>query len=501
VEELARAARALRATTFRGPSIAVILMDGWPSSVTENRPEGDLPMRTIRFAVFVAALLAAASLHATTYYVAPALSGGSNTNPGTLSQPFLTIQYAVGAMHPGDTVYVRAGTYNEYVTIWGFNPTPPVNSPVTYVVNYPNEAPVIDGTGLTGKNAMVAIGGGTAYVHFDGFEVRSSATAGIMVYDGNNIAIKYNTVHDCQNWGIVAESSGNTFDTTHDITIDGNTVRRCVLQNSSGTASSWLQALSAIRATAVNITNNYVYENFGEGIDYILSASGTIAGNHVWDNFSGNIYLDNAQNTTVNANFVIAGRAANPSQYYRSGQPAVGIATANETYTTQRPLTGLTITNNIVVRTHTGFQYGNYGYGHGLHYTTVANNTFYQTTQSMLYIEDGANGTHVHDTTTIENNIFDQRTDQYSAQAPSVGITYQYNDWYGGLSGHTMPGAGDITSDPLLANPSGTSDVDFKLTASSPCINTATSSSAPSADYWGIARPRGTGYDIGAHEY
>ena len=48
-----------------------------------------------------------------TYYVSA--SSGSDSNPGTLSEPFETIQAAADIMTPGDTCYIRSGTYRETV--------------------------------------------------------------------------------------------------------------------------------------------------------------------------------------------------------------------------------------------------------------------------------------------------------------------------------------------------------------------------------------------------
>src|SRR5690242_16289147 len=47
------------------------------------------------------------------WYVAPA---GADANPGTLAQPFATVQHAATVAQPGDIVYLRAGTYHETVT-------------------------------------------------------------------------------------------------------------------------------------------------------------------------------------------------------------------------------------------------------------------------------------------------------------------------------------------------------------------------------------------------
>src|SRR5436190_18685183 len=44
-----------------------------------------------------------------TYYVAPR---GADSNPGSQSRPFRTIQHAADIVNPGDTVIVEDGTYN-----------------------------------------------------------------------------------------------------------------------------------------------------------------------------------------------------------------------------------------------------------------------------------------------------------------------------------------------------------------------------------------------------
>ena len=59
-------------------------------------------------------LLSAGPAKAADYYVA---TSGSNSNPGTLAQPFLTIQKAADMVTAGGNVYVRGGTYRETVTM------------------------------------------------------------------------------------------------------------------------------------------------------------------------------------------------------------------------------------------------------------------------------------------------------------------------------------------------------------------------------------------------
>ena len=50
-----------------------------------------------------------------TYYVS---TSGNNSNNGSASSPWRTISYAMqSSLKPGDVVVVKAGTYNESVTI------------------------------------------------------------------------------------------------------------------------------------------------------------------------------------------------------------------------------------------------------------------------------------------------------------------------------------------------------------------------------------------------
>jgi hypothetical protein len=145
------------------------------------------------------------------------------------------------------------------------------------------------------------------------------------------------------------------------------------------------------------------------------------------------------------------------SESFRDGEASPGISVANETYTIQNPANDLTITNNIVLWCLVGFVYWNSRYGGGMHQTLIANKTFYESRSStarLIYIEDGTNS-NVHDTTTITNNIFYQRSGVGYAWAPTVGITWRTNNWYGGTSGTHISGVSDVLANPLLVNAGG----------------------------------------------
>ncbi len=67
----------------------------------------------LSYVVLLACLFSSALLGAD-YYTA--ISNGNDTNPGTSSLPFKTIKKGVSILRPGDTLFIRGGTYAEYIS-------------------------------------------------------------------------------------------------------------------------------------------------------------------------------------------------------------------------------------------------------------------------------------------------------------------------------------------------------------------------------------------------
>ncbi len=107
-----------------------------------------------------------------TYYVS---TTGSDSNPGTLAQPFGTINKGVSVLTPGDTLYIRGGTYSNtsnYNNVIGY-PNAPVpsgtdwNNPVT-ISRYQSETVVINGNDY---GIAFATGTPSSYVIVNGITV------------------------------------------------------------------------------------------------------------------------------------------------------------------------------------------------------------------------------------------------------------------------------------------------------------------------------------------
>lgn len=74
----------------------------------------------------------------TDYFVAP---GGSDSADGTIDHPFATIQHFADLAYPGDTCYLRAGTYRETVTPARSGTA---SAPITFEA-YPGETATVSG--------------------------------------------------------------------------------------------------------------------------------------------------------------------------------------------------------------------------------------------------------------------------------------------------------------------------------------------------------------------
>ena len=83
---------------------------------------------------------------ATEYYVS--VDNGSDSNPGTLNEPWQHIQRAVTELVPGDVCTIRGGTYYEEVFISKLKGTS--KQPITFR-SYPGEFVTFEGTNGTIK--------------------------------------------------------------------------------------------------------------------------------------------------------------------------------------------------------------------------------------------------------------------------------------------------------------------------------------------------------------
>lgn len=151
----------------------------------------------------VAVLTVAPPLPASAYYVSPT---GSDSNPGTVDRPFLTISKGLTTAGSGGLVYVRGGTYAMSSKL-SLTKTATSANP-TRLWAYPAETPLIDSTGNTSDGISIS---GVGY-HLKGLVIMNAGHNGINI-SGHSNTVEFCTVHDNGNTGlhITGGSSGTTY--------------------------------------------------------------------------------------------------------------------------------------------------------------------------------------------------------------------------------------------------------------------------------------------------
>lgn len=425
--------------------------------------------------------------HATNYYVDRNHSSASDTNPGTQELPWLTIQHAEESLVAGDTVYIKAGTYNERII--------PQNSgnPGNYITfaAYSGDVVTVDGDGLS---LPVDWGGlfdisDKSYIKISGLRIINAGpddnNVGILVDNSSHIIIEKNYTYNTVSSGIGVWESDN-------IIIDSNEV---VLACNDGEQ----ECITVAITNTFEIRNNHIHDsgpgtNGGEGIDAKDgSSNGKIYNNHVHHINRLGIYVDawdkHTHDIDVFQNIV----------HDCSGDGLCVVSEAGGL------LENVTIYNNISYKNRwCGFTFGHYGEpvsSRPLKNIKVINNTFYNNGEGDwpggIYIES-QNGENI----VIRNNICSQNL-MFQMQAeegvPLQNFSIDHNliDGYRGYEGEIY-GDAYIEGDARFVNPSS---ANFHLQQNSPAIDNGSSVDAPGVDFDGNSRPQGDGYDMGAFEY
>jgi hypothetical protein len=230
-------------------------------------------------------------------------SGGSDNNPGTIDQPWQTLQKAFDALQPGQIAYLRAGTYGSFCAAFTFGHAGTLTAPIT-VQGYPGERAVLHGqiridgsyfrlsnivaegptcgtwgaSSQQGENMILMTPGLTNHVEVSNSEVYHDGWHAGISAGGDDIWILDNYIHD--NGGFNDTSQVNT---SHGIYYHDGT--RGVVANNL-LEHNRAKGLSArFTANHILVVNNTVVGNGRSGMDVAEST-------YAWT-FANNVVVNN----------------------------------------------------------------------------------------------------------------------------------------------------------------------------------------------------------------
>ena len=415
------------------------------------------------------------------YYVAPT---GDDGNPGTIDQPWRTIQHAADTMVAGDTVWIREGIYHEQVcTVCSGNATD------GYIVfaAYPGETPVINGTGVTTGNIGFLVS--HSYIKLSGLEICNWSDTGIWMEHAGHIEISDCEVHHTF-YGIGAA------DGTHDFELNRVEIHHFNLYgfdaSPSGGADCYNGTFNDCTAhTGVDPEQNVNGFALGHGTqhDFVFNRCEAY---EVYDGFD-----ISARNTALNrcaAHDCWSGgykiwqdnvMLVNCLGYHNGianveldwdGEP--GTATLQNCDFVDAPVYNIWVENAADhLQMYNCILAGGDNIGLAFEQPGIDN---YQGDYNIFHNDNP------------DRAIAVAYTDEFSLNEIAAGGWTNYS----GQDHHSL-----VAFDPNTELFKNMSNWDFHLMSGSIAIDAGTPENAPSVDYDGVRRPQGGGYDIGAYEW
>jgi hypothetical protein len=439
------------------------------------------------------------------YYVSTI---GSDSNPGTISQPWETLQKAVNVVVAGDTVFIRGGTYSERMII---NARSGVQDNYITFQAYPNEIPVIDGTGISiAPSAGLVDVRNSSYIKIDGLTINNSDDAGIYVRSSVNILVTNNHTSETNSSGIGVWSSDH-------VLIDHNKIVNA--RNVTSANGGHEESLSIASTTNFEVSNNEVSLSGltgylgNEGID-VKEASrfGKVHHNYIHDfpSEGGAIYVDawDAVSPTLSnvdiyanrlgntANGIIigserGGTAENINVYnnvvYNVGATGIGVIDTGSG--PHGPRKNINIFNNTVVGARWNGGAGIYLTSQYMENVIIRNNiVFFNNWNGEITAGDV---TLLSQIKADHNLVFGPK--HCANDHPNCIEISNINDPVNYPNFHD-----NRTSDPNFVS---VATLDFHLQSSSPAVDMGTDLSwLVVDDFDGILRPQQSAFDIGAFE-
>lgn len=214
-----------------------------------------------------------------------AAPSGSDSNPGTLEQPFLTAQRMLNSLAQGQTGCLRAGTYSQNQEI-------KLSVPSLTLTSFPGERATLKGRLWV---ADAAPGSVVADLNLDGRNDRGLPSPTI---NGDHVTLRGNDITNHHTEICVSIGSAHTWGRAQSTLIEDNRIHDCGRMP----ATNFDHGIYVNSADDTVIRSNWIYDNADRGIQIYPDAQRTlITGNVIDGNGQGVIFGGSEETASSNS--------------------------------------------------------------------------------------------------------------------------------------------------------------------------------------------------------
>lgn len=401
-------------------------------------------------------------------------SWGDDSNDGSHTSPWKTLQHGIENLQPGDRLLVREGVYSEYIS---FDKSGSSANPIVVCVS-PGEEVVLDGGGVGWKYGF-NFAYGVSFINFSGFRVKNFQGAGVALW-GDNESI------ELQDLEILGCGTG-----VHIISAVNLLIEDCYFHNNNGpglvVSPGPLKTARIIRTRSSNNDNLELPDGFSldSGEDIVMEKC-------MAEYNTGSGFNCSTSNTAItscitrdNGSYGIkcAGNGYSLVNCIIDTNGMAGLALeGGEVYK---------LYNNLIV--NCGIK-GDYG----IAAASAAGSLPVRVALINNIFAFNYGGIHFGSAAAVEKEDYNIYWSRLDAEISTTNRKYSREEINGQVwFKETGQGKHSFCRDPLFVD---SACRDFRPAKNSPAIDRGTKEGAPDTDINGSARPQGQNYDIGPYE-